>query len=59
MESKNAKFLREGVIDQARRMTPAQRVRKFIAYSNQMRAIHAAGAKARKAKPAAKSVHGR
>lgn len=50
MESRNALFLRAGVVEQARKMTPAQRVRAFIKHSRQMRAIRDAGIQQRKAK---------
>jgi hypothetical protein len=58
MRSKNADFLKQGLIEQARKMTPAQRVRAFIEHSRQIRAIRKAGAgrKPPRGKPAS---HGR
>jgi hypothetical protein len=43
MESKNARFLEDGLVQLARKMSPAQRVRAFIEHSRQMRLILAAG----------------
>lgn len=48
MRSKNAEFLKEGLIEQARRMTPAQRVRAFIEHSRQILSIRKAGANPRR-----------
>ncbi len=48
MESKNAQFLRQGVIDRCRRMTPAQRVRMFIEHSKLMRKVKDAGERDRR-----------
>ena len=48
MESENARFLRQGMVDLCRKMTPAQRVRAFIEHSRIVKQIHAAGARRRK-----------
>lgn len=47
MRSKNADFLKQGLIDQARKLTPKQRVLAFIEHSRQMRAISKAGSRRR------------
>lgn len=57
MESKNADFLRQGVIDRCRRMTPAQRVKAFLEHSRLMKAIRKAGELRRKENQARKSGH--
>ena len=44
MLSENARFLRQGLIDQYRKMTPAERVHAFIEHSKLMKAIQEAGA---------------
>lgn len=49
MRSKNAEFLKDGLIEQARKMKPVQRVRAFIEHSRQMLAIRKAGARRRPA----------
>lgn len=39
MRSKNAEFLKEGLIEQARKLTPAQRLDKFVEHSKRMRSL--------------------
>jgi hypothetical protein len=46
MRSENADYLKRALIEQARRMTPVQRVRAFIEHSDRMRSIRDAGARA-------------
>jgi hypothetical protein len=48
MDSKNANFLRQGVMDRCRRMTPAQRVKAFLEHSRLMKAVRKAGESRRK-----------
>jgi hypothetical protein len=55
MESKNARFLRQGMIDRCRKMTPAERVKAFIEHSKQIRSLAAAGEARRKTLRAKKS----
>jgi len=43
MKSKNAEFLKQGVIDQSRKMTPDQKLRLFIEHSRLMKKLHKAG----------------
>ena len=57
MESKNARFLKDGLVLQARKMTPTQRVLAFIEHSRQIRAIHDAGIRRRK-RAKKKPIHG-
>ncbi len=48
MRSKNAEFLKDSLIEQARKMTPKQRVHAYIEHSRQMRAIAKAGSRRRR-----------
>jgi hypothetical protein len=43
MRSKNADFLRDGLIEQARRMKPAQRLDLFVQHSKRMRHLRELG----------------
>jgi hypothetical protein len=43
MKSENARFLRQGLIEQCRKMTPAQRVLAFIEHSRLMQEVRNAG----------------
>lgn len=47
MESKNAEFLREGLIETARKMTPLERLDAFVEHSLRMRSLMALGEKRR------------
>jgi hypothetical protein len=49
MESENAKFLRQGLVEKCRKMTPAQRVKAYIEHSRIVKQIHAAGERRRNA----------
>jgi len=51
MESKNERFLRQGMVDICRKMTPAQRVRAFIEHSRIVKKLHEAGERRRKSTP--------
>ncbi|MEO6096402.1 MAG: hypothetical protein ABIW76_12145 [Fibrobacteria bacterium] len=59
MESKNAQFLRQGLIETYRKMTPVQRVRAFIRHSRMVKQIHAAGERRRKSEAEKRSPDGR
>ena len=48
MESENARFLRQGMIERCRKVTPAERVKAFIEHSKQMKSLAAAGEAGRK-----------
>jgi hypothetical protein len=50
MRSKNAEFLKQGLIDQARRTTPSQRLDLFAEHSRRMRLLRELG-DARRAAP--------
>lgn len=43
MESKNAAFLRQGLVDRYRKMTPGERVKAFIEHSRLMQQLRKAG----------------
>jgi hypothetical protein len=43
MESKNAEFLRQGLIERYRKMTPIQRIRAFVEHSRMMQKLRKAG----------------
>jgi len=58
MESKNARFLRQGMVESCRKMTPAQRVRAFIDHSRMMKKIFEAGERRRKSIAQSKPDHG-
>lgn len=58
MESKNAEFLRQGLIETCRKMTPAQRIRVFIEHSERMNRLRDAGVARRKALEDRKKDHG-
>ena len=58
MDSKNARFLRQGMVEQCRKMTPAQRVKAFIDHSRIVKKIHEAGERRRKSIAQAKLNHG-
>jgi hypothetical protein len=47
MDSENARFLKQGVVERCRKMTHAQRVRAYIGHSQAIRQIHAAGERQR------------
>jgi predicted nucleotidyltransferase len=49
MESKNARFLRQGIVELCRKMTPARRVKAFLEHSRAVKHIHLAGARRRNA----------
>jgi hypothetical protein len=55
MESKNAQFLRQGMIDRCRKMTPAERVKAFIDHSKRMKSLATAGEARRKSLRAKKT----
>jgi hypothetical protein len=57
MESENARFLRQGMVDLCRKMTPAQRVRAFIEHSRIVKQIHAAGERRRRERIMKKPGH--
>lgn|GEM_PF-4592685 len=57
MDSDNARFLRQSLIEHCRKMTPQDRVRAFIEHSRQMRIIRAAGEARRKALELKKNSH--
>jgi hypothetical protein len=58
MESKNARFLKQGMIDRCKAMTPAQRVKSFIEHSRQMKLLRQAGEARRKKSAQKKASHG-
>jgi hypothetical protein len=58
MESENARFLRQGLIDRYRKMTPAERVRAFIDHSRLMKQLRDAGEARRKAARDRKALNG-
>jgi hypothetical protein len=43
MESKNARFLREGLIEQARKTTPIQRLDAYVDHSRRMLSLKQLG----------------
>ncbi len=43
MESENARFLRNGLVAQARKRTPAERLNAFVLHSRRMRSLQALG----------------
>jgi hypothetical protein len=43
MRSKNADFLKQGLIDQARKTTPSQRLDLFVEHSRRMRLLRDLG----------------
>lgn len=47
MDSKIARFLKEGLLEKNRKMTPAQRVKAFIEHSRLMKALRADGERRR------------
>ena len=49
MESQNARFLKQSVVERCRRMSPVQRVKAFIEHSKQMKGLRIAGELHRKA----------
>jgi hypothetical protein len=59
MESENARFLRQGMVELCRKMTPAQRVRAFIEHSRIIKQIHAAGERRRNERILKKHGHER
>ena len=58
MESKNARFLRQGMVELCRKMTPAQRVRTFIDHSRMVKKIYEAGKRRRESVERNKPDHG-
>jgi hypothetical protein len=58
MESENARFLRQGLIDRYRKMTPAERLEAFIEHSKLMKKLRDAGEARRKASRDRKSMNG-
>lgn len=58
MESRNARFLRQGLIEKYRKMTPVQRVKAFVEHSRRMKGLRDAGELRRKSLGQGKTGHG-
>ena len=51
MKSKNALFLRESLLTQARKLTPLERLNAFVDHSRRMRSLMELGDRRRKQTP--------
>jgi hypothetical protein len=48
MESENARFLRDAVVDRCRKMTPTERLRAYVEHLRMIKKVYAAGKLQRK-----------